>query len=52
MGEFLSTPLKDKHSEDGENTQVSKKSTQKKKISFVMVPVQCKVGVSIWKMHI
>lgn len=31
MGEFLSTPLKDKHSEDGENTQVSKKSTQKKK---------------------
>ena len=33
MGEFLSTPLKDKQSEDGENSQVSliKPNFKKKK---------------------
>ena len=35
MGEFLSTPLKDKQSEDGENSQVSliKPNFKKKKIA-------------------
>ena len=54
MGEFLSTPLKDKQSEDGENSQVSliKPNFKKKKNSFVTVHVRCKDGEKEWKMHI
>ena len=56
MGEFLSQPNKEKHSEDGENSFVKyiKKYNIKslyKKHSYVMEYVECKDGESEWKIH-
>ena len=46
MGEFLSTPIKDKVSEDNENELVINKQITNR---FVTVLVECKDGVREWK---
>ena len=50
MGEFLSTPIKDKVSEDGENSIV--KIYFLLVYSFDLVHVGCRDGVREWKMPI
>jgi hypothetical protein len=45
MGEFLSQPIKDKVSDDGESTSVIINLIY----SFDMLPVECKAGEKEWK---
>ena len=53
MGEFLSTPVKDKISNDGETKMVSLKFFLFINYnSFDLVHAQCKDGVNEWKMLI
>ncbi len=53
MGEFLSTPIKEKVSDDGENSLVSNKPQPifylNYKYSYVLAHAACKVGVKEWK---
>jgi hypothetical protein len=49
MGEFLSTPIRDKISEDGENEIVN---FLKLICSYAMELVACKAGEKEWKTHI
>ena len=52
MGEFLSTPNKEKESDSNENSFVTKYKLYNKHTyhSSVMVLVECKAGVREWKM--
>ena len=51
MGEYLSSPLKDKDSRDGENAQVTFRNVNCEH-SLNMVPQLCRVGESLWRMLI
>ncbi len=46
MGEYLSTPNKEKHTEEGENGRVSAHLTN---FRFVMLVLACRAGEGPWK---
>lgn len=48
MGDYLSTPIRTKESEDGETARVTDSITN----SLNMDVVECKDGGRQWKMHI
>lgn len=47
MGDYLSTPIRTKESEDGETARVIKILTN----SLNMDLVECKDGEKLWRMH-